>query len=66
MGARVRGYGAASEMREGLEHRAALKEVRRAREAHQADGGGERLIRAERGQHGAAGRSPEGARRTLA
>src|SRR5687768_8589367 len=32
MGAGVRRYGAACEMHEGLEHRAALKEVRRARE----------------------------------
>ena len=40
MGARVGRYSAAGEMRQGLEHRAALQEVRRAREAHKADGGG--------------------------
>ena len=40
MGARVGRYSAPGEMRQGLEHRAALKEVRRAREAHKADGGG--------------------------
>ena len=39
MEARVRRYGAASEMHQGLEHRAALQEVRRARAAHPGDGG---------------------------
>ena len=66
MGARVRRYAAACEMHEGLEHRAALQEVRRAGEAHQGNGGPEWHLRAERGQHGAAGRGSEGTRGALA
>src|SRR5687768_6768182 len=53
-------------MREGLEHPAALKEVRRAWAAHPGDRGREPHLRAERSQHGAPGRGPEGARGTLA
>ena len=53
-------------MHEGLEHTAAPKEVRCARAAYPGDGGRKRHLRAERGQHGAAGRSPEDARGILA
>ena len=53
-------------MLEGLEHRTALKEVRRARAAHPGNGVRERYLRAERGQHGAHSLGPEGARGTLA
>ena len=45
MGASVRRYAAASEIRQGLEHRAALEEIRRAREAHQGAGGRELHLR---------------------
>ena len=66
MGRRVGRYGTTREMLEGLEHRTALKEVRRARAAHPGDGGREPHLSAERGQHGAAGRGAEGASGTLA
>src|SRR5919107_2943408 len=66
MRARVSRYSAACEMRQGLEHRAALKEVQRARTAYPGDGGWERHLRAQRSQHGAPGRNPQSARGTLA
>src|SRR5829696_7459896 len=66
MGARVGRYSAAGEIRQGLEHRAALQEIRCAREAHPGDGEREWHLRAERGQHGGAGRGSEGTSGTLA
>ena len=66
MRARVGRYGAPQEMCEGLEHRAALEEVGRARTAHPGDGERQPHLRAELGQHGAAGRGSEGASGTLA
>src|SRR4028119_2158894 len=53
-------------MREGLEYLSALEKVRRARAAHPGDRERKPFLRAKRGQHGAAGRGPEGAGGTLA